>query len=42
MTWMWDLKDKKGTQVSNGLYYVKLEITGAQNLNKTLKLLVIR
>jgi hypothetical protein len=42
MTWMWDLKDKKGIQVSNGLYYVRLEITGAQSLNKTLKLLVIR
>ena len=38
----WDLKDKMGMPIANGLYYVRIHITGAQESTKTLKVLVIR
>ncbi len=36
----WDLKDQYGKQVANGLYYVRVEMLGTQNLNKIFKVLI--
>jgi flagellar hook assembly protein FlgD len=38
----WDLKDVSGTQVSNGLYYVRVHVTGGQSTTKILKVLILR
>jgi flagellar hook assembly protein FlgD len=38
----WDLKDVSGVQVSNGLYYVRIHVEGAQSSTKILKVLIIR
>jgi hypothetical protein len=41
-TFQWNLLDVSGTQVSNGLYYVRVHITGLQSLTKIMKILVLR
>ena len=41
-TIQWDLKDKFGNPVANGLYYLRVQVTGAQGLTKILKVLVLR
>jgi len=41
-TLQWDLKDVTGIQVANGLYYVRIRITGAQSTMKILKVLILR
>jgi len=38
----WDLNDLEGTTVSNGLYYLKIQVTGNQPLVEVLKVLVLR
>ena len=38
----WDLKDKTGSQVANGLYYFRVEVKGPKPLVRTLKVLVVR
>jgi len=38
----WDLRDKKGDMVGDGLYYVRVEITGAVHYSKIWKVLVLR
>jgi hypothetical protein len=41
-TFTWDLKDKTGTPVARGIYYLRLEITGDFNtVKKVLKILVL-
>jgi hypothetical protein len=41
-TFQWNLLDVSGTQVSNGLYYVRIHIVGAQSITKIMKVLVLR
>jgi hypothetical protein len=38
----WDLKDKTGAQVANGVYYFRVEVKGPQPLVKIAKVLVLR
>jgi hypothetical protein len=38
----WDLKDQWGKPLANGLYYLKAKISGATNLEKIRKLIVMR
>jgi hypothetical protein len=40
-TFQWDLKDSTGALVANGLYYIRVEITGPKPLVEVLKVLVI-
>ena len=42
VTLEWDLKDITGVQVSNGLYYVRIHVTGLQTETKILKILILR
>jgi hypothetical protein len=41
-TYQWNLQDKWGTPVASGLYCMRVEITGGQNTNQIMKLLVLR
>jgi hypothetical protein len=41
-TLQWDLKDISGIQVANGLYYVRIQITGINSTTKILKVLILR
>jgi len=41
-TLQWDLKDKYGNPVSNGLYYLRVQVKGAQSVTRVFKILVIR
>jgi hypothetical protein len=41
-TLRWDLKDKYGSQVANGLYYIRVQVAGAQPLARILKVMVLR
>ncbi len=38
----WDLRDKMGVQVSDGLYYVRVHVTGRLDAVKIFKVLVLR
>ncbi len=38
----WDLRDMIGKNVSNGLYYVRVNITGVQSSSKIVKVLILR
>jgi hypothetical protein len=42
VTLEWNLRDVSGTQVSNGLYYVRIQVTGSQSTTKILKVLILR
>jgi hypothetical protein len=37
----WDLKDKNGVRVADGLYYIRIEVQGPQPLVKVFKILVL-
>jgi len=41
-TLQWDLRDIKGVQAANGLYYVRIHVTGVQEYTKILKVLILR
>ncbi len=41
-TLVWNQQDKWGNLVSNGLYYLRVQVTGSSNQTKIWKLLVIR
>lgn len=41
-TLRWNLLDVSGSQVSNGLYYVRIHISGTQSLTKIMKILILR
>lgn len=41
-TFQWALKDFSETQVANGLYYVRVHVTGNQSATKILKVLILR
>jgi hypothetical protein len=41
-TLVWDLKDKYGSPASNGLYYLRIQVTGTQTPTKIFKILIIR
>jgi flagellar hook assembly protein FlgD len=41
-TLQWDLKDLMGVQVSDGLYYVRIHVMGAQSSTKIMKILILR
>jgi hypothetical protein len=41
-TLQWDLKDGSGVQVADGLYYVRIQVAGAQPSSKMIKILVLR
>jgi len=41
-TVVWDLKDKNGAPVADGIYYVRVEVDGSQPTVKIFKVLVIR
>jgi len=38
----WDLRDRVGASIANGLYYVRLHVSGVQESTKIFKVLVIR
>jgi hypothetical protein len=38
----WDLKDTDGSPVANGLYFIRVQVTGPVKTSKILKSLVIR
>ncbi len=38
----WDLKDMTGAQAADGLYYVRIQVSGAKSSTKILKVLVLR
>ena len=38
----WDLKDMKENQAADGLYYVRVHVTGSQSSTKIFKVLVLR
>jgi hypothetical protein len=38
----WDLRDKTGARIANGLYYIRIQISGVQESTKIFKVLVIR
>jgi hypothetical protein len=38
----WDLKDVSGTTVANGVYYVRIQVTGNPSMTKILKVLILR
>jgi len=38
----WDLRDKTGARIANGLYYIRIQISGLQESTKIFKVLVIR
>jgi O-glycosyl hydrolase len=42
VTLQWNLKDTSGTLVSNGVYYVRINVTGHPSATKILKVLVLR
>jgi hypothetical protein len=42
VTLEWNLRDVSGTLVSNGLYYVRIQVTGSQSTTKILKVLILR
>jgi hypothetical protein len=37
-----DLKDVSGVTVANGVYYVRIHVTGAQSTTEILKVLILR
>jgi hypothetical protein len=41
-TFHWDLKDHGGFQVANGLYYVRINVSGNPSAAQILKVLVLR
>jgi len=41
-TLQWDLKDISGVQVANGLYYVRIQVTGTESTTRILKVLILR
>jgi hypothetical protein len=38
----WDLKDRMGVKVADGIYYVRIQVTGIQSTSKILKVLILR
>jgi hypothetical protein len=38
----WDMRDKWGTPVADGLYYLRIHVTGPQHLTKIFKVLITR
>ena len=42
LTFQWDLKDDKGSQVADGLYYVRVHVAGSKSATKILKVLILR
>jgi hypothetical protein len=38
----WDLKDRQGKSVADGLYYLRIHVHGIQDSTKILKVLVIK
>ena len=42
MTLIWNLRDSRGTMAANGLYYLRVQVKGANQTEKILKLLVNR
>ncbi len=41
-TLVWDLRDKNDSLVANGLYYIRVRVTGPITTTKILKVLVLR
>jgi hypothetical protein len=41
-TFQWNLKDVSGAPAANGLYYVRVRVTGTQSATKILKVLILR
>jgi len=41
-TLQWDLKDRAGIPAANGLYYVRVQVAGAQSSTKIMKILILR
>src|SRR5665213_719278 len=42
LTLRWDLRDVSGNQVANGVYYVRIHVTGSQSATTILKVLILR
>jgi hypothetical protein len=42
VTLEWNLRDVSGALVSNGLYYVRIQVSGSQSTTKIPKVLVLR
>jgi hypothetical protein len=41
-TIQWNLKDNKGVRVADGMYYVRIQITGSKSTTKVIKILVLK
>jgi hypothetical protein len=41
-TVQWDLKDRQGKSVADGLYYLRIQVHGTQESTKILKVLVLK
>jgi hypothetical protein len=41
-TLQWDLKDRTGAPAADGLYYLRIQVHGAQESTKILKLLILK
>jgi hypothetical protein len=42
LTLQWDLRDVSGVPVANGVYYVRIHVTGNPSVTKILKVLILR
>ncbi len=42
LTLQWDLRDVSGVQVANGVYFVRIHVSGSQSATKILKVLILR
>ena len=42
LTLQWDLKDVSGVQVANGVYFVRIHVSGSQSATKILKVIILR
>ena len=38
----WDLRDRMGVPVANGLYYVRIRVTGLVSAQQILKIMVLK
>jgi hypothetical protein len=42
LTLQWNLRDISGVQVANGVYYVRIHVSGSQETTKIIKVLILR
>jgi hypothetical protein len=42
VTLQWNLRDLSGSQAANGLYYIRINVSGGQSTTKIFKVLILR